>query len=406
MIHVRPFRAWRPAPHTAHLVGSRSFLTYTSEQLRDKLAGNPYSFLHIVHADHDRAGLTRAEHFDCVRRKFHEFIAEGILLREERPAFYIYEQRCATFTSLGLIGAVSVEDYTEGRIKVHEQTLTAREELFTEYLEHTGINAEPVLLAVPGPPVLEERLEALSKAPVLYDFSTSDRIRHRFWKIDDPAEIEALSGHFRGLDALYIADGHHRSASSARLATSNGSRGDDPMAWCLVYMVPHRQLHIFNFDRTVKGLNGHTPASFLEALGALGSLTPLLDGPLPHAPIGHIQVCIAAGWYMFRLPEPAIAGVSEALDASVLSHAVLGPLLGINDLRTDPRIRFVPGTQGVAELERSVADGVADVAFNLCAVPFEQLAAVADDHGLMPPKTTWVEPKLRSGLTIYSLEDN
>ena len=406
MIHVRPFRAWRPAPHTAHLVGSRSFLTYSSEQLREKLAGNPYSFLHIVHADHDRVGLSRVEHFDGVRRKFVEFTEEGILLREERPAFYIYEQSCAGFTSVGLIGAVSVEDYNAGRIKVHEQTLTAREEIFTEYLQHTGINAEPVLLAVPGPPALETRLAELSKGPVLYDFSTTDRIRHRFWKIDGPAEIDTLTAHFKKLDALYIADGHHRSASSARLARATRSTGEAPMAWCLAYMVPHTQLHIFNFDRIVKGLNGRSPASFLQELGKLGTLTGLPDGPQALAPAGHVQVRTQAGWHLFKLPEADHTDITKALDASVLSAAVLGPLLGIADLRTDPRITFIPGTHGVAELDRLVHNGQADVAFNLCAVPFEGLAAVADHHGLMPPKTTWVEPKLRSGLTIYSLEDN
>ncbi|MBK9419926.1 MAG: DUF1015 domain-containing protein [Flavobacteriales bacterium] len=406
MIRVRPFRAWRPAPHTAHLVGSRSFLTYTPGELREKLAGNPYSFLHIVHADHDRVGLTRAEHFDGVRHKFEEFTHEGILLREERPAFYLYEQSCAAFTSMGLIGAVSVADYVEGRIKVHEQTLTAREAIFTEYLEHTGINAEPVLLAIPGPPVLEKHLHGLSVKPVLYDFCTTDRIRHRFWKIDEPAEIDALADHFRALDALYIADGHHRSASSARLAKASGAKGEDPKAWCLAYLVPHNQLHIFNFDRAVSGLNGHSPASFLEALGRTGTLTVLPDGPERCAPAGHVQVRTQSGWYRLELPKPMGTDVTEALDASVLSAAVLGPILGVMDLRTDPRIRFIPGTDPLAALDKLVDTGKADVAFNLCAIPFASLAAVADNLGLMPPKTTWVEPKLRSGLTIYSLEDN
>ncbi|MBK8580386.1 MAG: DUF1015 domain-containing protein [Flavobacteriales bacterium] len=406
MIRVRPFRAWRPAPHTAHLVGSRSFLTYTPEQLREKLAGNPYSFLHIVHADHDRAGLTRAEHFDAVRRKFDEFTQEGFLQREEKPAFYLYEQSCATFTSMGLIGAVSVADYDEGRVKVHEQTLTAREEIFTEYLEHTGINAEPVLLAVPGSPDLEVRLAELAKGNTLYDFCTTDKIRHRFWKVDAPSEIDALVGHFKQLDALYIADGHHRSASSARLAMTTGAQGEDPKAWCLAYMVPQTQLHIFNFDRVVSGLNGHSPASFLEALGKTGRLTALPNGPERCAPAGHVQVRTQVGWHLLELPKTAGANVTEALDASMLSSAVLGPLLGIADLRTDPRIRFIPGTDPMAALDKLVDSGKADVAFNLCAVPFESLAAVADARGMMPPKTTWVEPKLRSGLTIYSLKDN
>jgi uncharacterized protein (DUF1015 family) len=208
------------------------------------------------------------------------------------------------------------------------------------------------------------------------------------------------------LDALYIADGHHRSASSARLAMTTGAQGEDPKAWCLAYMVPQTQLHIFNFDRVVSGLNGHSPASFLEALGKTGRLTALPNGPERCAPAGHVQVRTQVGWHLLELPKTAGANVTEALDASMLSSAVLGPLLGIADLRTDPRIRFIPGTDPMAALDKLVDTGKVDVAFNLCAVPFESLAAVADARGMMPPKTTWVEPKLRSGLTIYSLKDN
>lgn len=405
MIRVRPFRAWRPAAWTAHLVGSRSFLTYTPEQLREKLAGNPYSFLQVVHAGHEHAEGGRAGHYDNVRRKFLEFIRDGILEREARASFYLYEQSCTAFTTLGLIGAVSVRDYEEGRIKVHEHTLQAREERFTEYLEHTGINAEPVLLAVPEGHTLEARLIRLCQGPALFDFATTDRVRHRFWRVDDPQEIEGLSGEFLRTASLYIADGHHRSASSARLAQGHGVGENDPRSWCLAYMVPATQLHIFNFDRAVKGLNGHDPSGFIQALGQVGPVTALPGGPEAKAPKGHVQVRSRAGWHLLRLPAATDGPVCDGLDASVLSRDVLAPLLGITDLRTDPRVRFVPGIQGVQELDRLVDQGMADVAFNLCALPFADLAAVADQRGLMPPKTTWVEPKLRSGLTIYSLED-
>ena len=405
MIHVRPFRAWRPAAHTAHLVGSRSFLDYSPDQLREKLAGNPYSFLHIVFADHDRQGLTRAEHFDGVRRKFTEFTANGILQREERPAFYLYEQSSAAFTSRGIIGVVDVADYREGRIKIHEQTLAAREELFSEYLDHTGINAEPVLLAVPDAPGLETALDGITLRPTLYDFCTTDQVRHRFWKVDDPQELKALSGQFERMAAMYIADGHHRCASSARLAESSHAAPDAPKAGFLAFMVPERQLHIYNYDRTVKGLNGLTVPAFLDALRQVGALSTLADGPgEPEA--GTVQIHVQGGWYALSLPKPSGTAPVDALDAAVLNEAVLCPVLGITDLRTDPRIRFVPGTHGTAELEQTVLSGKADVAFHLRSVTFNELRNVADSRGCMPPKTTWIEPKLRSGLTIYSLEDH
>ncbi len=405
MIHVRPFRAWRPAPHTAHLVGSRSFLNYSSEDLRNKLAGNPYSFLHVVFADHERAGLSRAEHFDGVRRKFMEFAQRGILQREEHPAFYLYEQSCGAFTSRGLIGAVDVADYLEGRIKKHEQTLTSREEIFMEYLEHTGINAEPVLLAVPDAPDLEATLDAITLRPVMYDFSTTDQVRHRFWKMDALGDLAALEGHFRKMAAMYIADGHHRCASSARLAQSSGAEAGSPKSAFLAFMVPERQLHIYNFDRVVKGLNGLSKQHLLDALTKVGSLTGLPEGPgVPES--STVQVYLDGSWYTLSLPASSANDPVNALDATLLSEFVLGPVLGITDLRTDTRIRFVPGTHGTAELEQLVQTGKADVAFHLKAVSFKELRGVADSGACMPPKTTWIEPKLRSGLTIYSLDDH
>ncbi len=405
MIHVRPFRAWRPAPHTASLVGSRSYLNYSPEQLREKLAGNPYSFLHIIHADHDRAGMPRAAHFDAVRGKFLEFVGQGYLVRDAARAFYIYEQSSARFVSRGLIGAIDVADYREGRVKVHEQTLTAREQLFEEYLEHTGINAEPVLLAVPREAGFEADLEAITRRPTLFDFCTTDQVRHRFWRVDDPDDLGRFAAHFAAMGPVYIADGHHRCASSARLAEGSNAAPGSPKSAFLAYLVPESQLHIYNFDRAVKGLNGLSDADFLDTLRGIGTLKPLPAGPDIPAK-GTVQICLRSGWYAFQLP--AYAGISpvDRLDAARLGTSVLAPLLGISDLRSDPRVRFVPGTQGPGELERLVHAGKADAGFHLHAVDFGELRAVADQHACMPPKSTWIEPKLRSGLTIYSLEDH
>lgn len=405
MVQVRPFRAWRPAPRTAHLVGSRSFVNYSGEELRAKLEGNPYSFLHIVHADHERDGLTRAEHFDGVRRKFMEFAERGILQREDRPAYYIYEQQCDAFTSRGVIGAVAATDYEEGRIKMHEQTLAAREALFTEYLDHTGINAEPVLLALPDAPGLEAALDAIALRPVLYDFRTTDQVRHRFWKVDAPDELAVLTGHFSDMGAMYIADGHHRCASSARLARTARAAPGSPKDAFLAFMVPANQLHIYNYDRAVKGLNGHSEQELLNALGQQGRLTRLPNGPDVPQP-STVQVFLGGHWHALELPPPASNAPVDALEAARLSQFILGPVLGITDLRTDPRIRFAPGLHGTAVLEAMVQAGEADVAFHLRAVSFNELQAVADSGACMPPKTTWVEPKLRSGLTIYSLDDH
>ena len=407
MIRIRPFRAWRPTPDKAHLVGSRSYVSYTDEQLHDKLVGNPYSFLHVIHPDHgNNAHLSRSERFTNVRRKWNEFIGEGWFVRDERPCIYLYEQSRKGLLSRGVIAGVNVGDYRGGKVKVHEHTLQAREELFKEYLNVTGMNAEPVLLAAPAGHGLEEALgQAWSAAP-LYDFSTTDRVRHRFWAVQDPAVIQHVTQRFGQMDALYIADGHHRMASSARLAESTGAFADAPKAWCLAFIVPQEHLHIHNFDRAVTSLSGMDTDEFLEALRGVGALTELSGRPEAPPPHGCVHVCTRKGWYSMTLPHaPASADAADRLDASILSDAVLDPVLGIHDLRTDPHVKFVPGTAGVSELERMVKSGEAAAAFNLRPVSFEELKAVADTGGCMPPKSTYIEPKLRSGMTVYSLED-
>lgn len=407
MVRIRPFRAWRPTADKAHLVGSRSYVSYTDDQLREKLLGNPFSFLHVIHPDHGNdAHLSRHDRFQNVRRKWNEFIGEGWYVRDERPCIYLYEQSRKGLLSRGLIAAVSVGDYRGGKVKVHEHTLQAREELFKDYLDATGINAEPVLLAAPAGNGLEAVMsEVLNERPT-YDFSTTDRIRHRFWAIHEPALLEALGQRFTGIDALYIADGHHRMASSARLAESKGAFADAPKAWCLAFIVPEEHLHIHNFDRAVTSLNGMETDEFLEALSKVGDLKGPLETPSTAPEHGTVNVCTRQGWFSLALPAPdGVASAAERLDASVLSDAVLDPVLGIHDLRTDPHVRFVPGTSGPEELERLVKGGDAAVAFNLRPVSFGELKAVADAGDRMPPKSTYIEPKLRSGITVYSLED-
>ena len=407
MIHLRPFRAWRPVPDKAHLVASRSYVSYTEEKMADKLAGNPYSFLHVIHPDHGRdEHLSRQQRFANVRRKWNEFVGEGFFQRDEQDCIYLYEQSRKGLMSRGIIAAVAVGDYRGGRVKVHELTLQAREEIFKDYLHSTGINAEPVLLAAPGAHELDVAMEGIWHARATYDFSTTDKVRHRMWAVSEPHIISAVQKQFEHIDALYIADGHHRLASSARLAEATGSFADDPKAWCLAFIVPQEHLHIHNFDRAVTSLGGLDTDEFIVSLKSIGRLDPLLGKPLDAPPHGTVYVCTRKGWYALAMPEPpANATAADKLDASVLSDAVLDPVLGIHDLRTDPHVKFVPGTHGVEELDRMVKSGEAAAAFHLRPVSFAELQAVADSGGCMPPKSTYIEPKLRSGLTVYSLED-
>ena len=407
MVQFRPFRAWRPVADKAHLVASRSYVSYSEEKLLEKLIGNPFSFLHVIHPDHGSTEtLSRTQRFANVRRKWNEFVGEGWYVRDELPSVYLYEQIRPGSTSRGLIGAVSVGDYRGGRVKVHEHTLQQREELFKDYLDATGINAEPVLLAAPKESGLMDAAPDLWNTRPTYDFSTTDRVRHRLWAVQDAASIATLCACFNKTEALYIADGHHRMASSARLAESKGAFADAPKAWCLAFVVPEEHLHIHNFDRAVTSLNGMDTGEFLKALIKVGPLTELSEAPSSPPVHGVVNICTRQGWYGMKLPVPGLhSSAADALDASVLSARVLDPVLGIHDLRTDPHVKFIPGTAGVAELERMVRDGEAAVAFNLRPVDFDELRAVADTGGCMPPKSTYIEPKLRSGLTVYSLED-
>lgn len=404
MISLRPFRAWRPVPDKAHLVGSRSYVSYSAEQLAEKLEGNPYTYLHIIHPDGMKPEeLSRGERFDRVRRAFKEFCEEGILVRDEAPCIYVYEQSAKGMLSRGIVVGVSVEDYRSGRIKVHEHTLTARENLFAEYLEHTGVNAEPVLLADPDGEAWQPLLDPVTATRPEYDFSTTDKVRHRLWVVADIDLRVQLQKAFAEVPALYIADGHHRMASSARLAEANGVTDVSPEAWCLAFIVPQAQLYIRNFDRVVSDLGDLDEDGLLTALGMIGRLE---DVETPITEPGTLAVRTASGWRLLHLPPAdTTLAPAERLDCARLSELVLGPLLGISDLRTDPRVRFVPGTGGTSELERQVVSGKAAVAFHLHPVEFTELQAVSDTSGIMPPKSTYIEPKLRSGLTVYSLED-
>lgn len=404
MIALRPFRAWRPVADKAPRVGSRSYVSYAPGELAQRLADNPDSFLHVLRPDDEStARLSRSERFHNVRMAFKAFCDRGIMLRDEETCIYLYEQSTHGNTSRGIICGVSVADYRAGRIKVHEQTLTVRENIFAEYLGATGINAEPVLLATPEGNAWEALLDPLLNTRATYDFRTNDLVRHRLWPIPDEALRHRLQKAFANMPALYIADGHHRLASSARLAEAQGSTEVDPTAWCLAYIVPRQQLYIYNFDRTVSDLGDQDESQFLSALARIGKLDRV---DAPWAAHGVVGVRTRSGWHVLHLPAPSPASPeADRLDAARLSELILGPVLGVNDLRTDQRVRFVPGPMGTAELDRQVDQGEAAAAFHLYPVSFAELQAVADTGGTMPPKSTYIEPKLRSGMLVYSLEE-
>lgn len=405
MAVVRPFKAVRPVADKVHLVASRSYVSYTKPQLRSKLYENPYSFLHIIHPDmgshklHKTANLE--DRFLMVKKKYAEFLADEILVRDENPSFYIYRQIKQGHPFTGIIAAVSVQDYNNGKIKIHEQTLSIREETFTKYLDVTDINAEPVLLMSQRSSVLEKLFaKYLSEKPA-YDFTTTNRDRHQLWLISKEEDINEVINVYDDMDALYIADGHHRSASSASLCEKRNSerphKKDAPWNYFLAYILDENTVRIYEFNRIVNDLNGLSKEQFLQALQKDFYIN---ECPANYKPIqkGEFTMYLDKEWYCLTIKVH-----TGELDAQVLSDKILSPILQIHDLRKDKRVSFLDGPKGMEGLKQAVDKQKNAVAFGLFPVSFAELKAVADNNGTMPPKSTWVEPKLRSGLVVYEL---
>ncbi|MFM1931965.1 MAG: hypothetical protein RL226_1268 [Bacteroidota bacterium] len=402
MSTIKPFRAYRPPAELVHLVASRSYVTYSDEQLKDKLRYNPYSFIHIIHPDFEEEQPSEpgsTERFQKVRKRFDEFVSEGNLILEEKPAYYIYRQSKDGLDCTGIIAGVSVNDYLQGKIKIHEQTLQKREELFCDYLDTTNFNAEPILLCHNDIPELNAFYQHVRTSTPDYNFRTADKVLHQLWPISDAFSITTIESHFRTLRALYIADGHHRSASSALLAQRRQVDGR-PLGnadYFMSYIIPASALVIHGYHRLVKSLGALSADDFLSQLSLVAEVTPLVaKSQLPK--VGTIDIYLQKKWYRLDF-SPSVH--LELPDADWLTDQVLKPILGISDLRNDSRISFEPETTGTDAIVKLVDSGKFACAFLLHPVPFDQLKLISDQGRTMPPKSTWIEPKLRSGLTIY-----
>ncbi|MBL0316253.1 MAG: DUF1015 domain-containing protein [Flavobacteriales bacterium] len=403
MLSVAPFRAVRPSRDKAHLVATRSYVSYTTRQLRDKLTENPFSFLHIIHPDMSATKLHKTanleDRFVQVRKKYERFLQDEILIREEKPAYYIYRQTKGGHPFTGIICAVSVQDYLEGKIKIHEQTLAKREETFVKYLDTTNINAEPVLLMSENSHVIEDIFEKYLNTRAEYDFTTTTKARHQLWIIDHDDDIKKVTDAYAKMSALYIADGHHRSSSSARLAQMRRDSGKQSNAseYCLAYVLAETNVRIYEYNRIVKDLNGLSEEDLLRALSQSFYVN---EAPSHYKPMGkgEFSMYLNKQWYALNLKHH-----ENKLDAQVLSDLVLQPILGIGDLRKDKRISFLEGPKGMEGLKHAIDKNKGGVAFGLFPVAIQEIKHIADEHLTMPPKSTWVEPKLRSGLVVYEL---
>jgi len=371
--------------------------------------GNPLSFLHVGRSDIDLPPDTDphdARVYDRARKNLNQFLTDGSFLREAEPSFYLYELTMDGRAQIGVVGCVHVGDYEQNVIRKHEKTRKDKEDDRTRHVLTLGAHAEPVFLTHAPTPFLTQLNSKILAEDPLYDFTSSDGVRQRVWRVKNTAPyVDA----FRRIGVGYVADGHHRSASAWRAAAERRDQnfkhtGDEEYNWFLAVLFPSNQLRILPYFRVVKDLNGQSPEAFLAALGEVGTLTPT-TAPAPEG-AGSFGILVGGAWYRLALDPGTIdeGDLVGSLDVSLLHERILAPLLGIGDVRTDPRIDFVGGIRGVAELERRVASGEAAVAFALYPVSVQQLMAIADAGLVMPPKSTWFEPKLKSGLFVHMLD--
>jgi uncharacterized protein (DUF1015 family) len=415
MATLHPFRGFRPPVEHVREVASRPYDVLNSQEARREVEGNPRSFLHVVKPEVDlppETDLYAEEVYQRGKQNLEKLIAEGFFVQDNREMLYIYGQTMSGKTQYGIVGCASVDDYLQGVIKKHELTRPDKEEDRMNHIRVTNFNAEPVFFAFPDHAELEEMINRIVAGEAVYDFVTGDGVGHHFWLVEDAETISRMVGIFdREIPFTYVADGHHRTAAAAlvgqeRRNANPDHRGDEEYNFFLAVHFPASQLTIIDYNRVVRDLNGKEPSEFLEALKA--GFTVEEKGPEVYQPdrLHNFGMYLGGTWYSLT----ALPGTYDdddpigCLDVTVLSGQILGPLLDITDLRKSKRIDFVGGIRGLEELSRRVDSGEMAVAFALYPVSMEQLMDIADNGMIMPPKTTWFEPKLRSGLVIHSLE--
>ncbi|MDR3340564.1 MAG: DUF1015 domain-containing protein [Candidatus Symbiothrix sp.] len=414
MATIKPFKGIRPPKQYVAEVASRPYDVLSSEEAREEAKGNEKSLYHIIKPEIDfPAG--KDEHdsdiYDKAVENFRKFQGKGWLVQDDTENYYVYAQTMNGRTQYGLVVGSYVEDYLNGNIKKHELTRKDKEEDRMKHVRINNANIEPVFFAYPDNPGLDAIVSETIKKTPAYDFVSEDQIGHHFWIIDDEATIRKITELFAAIPYLYIADGHHRSAAAAlvgaeKAALNSKHTGKEEYNYFMAVCFPANQLKIMDYNRVVKDLNGLTTGQFLEKLSE--NFVVVDHGEAIYQP-GHLHnfaLYLHNHWYSLEA-KPGTYDDNDpigVLDVTISSNLILDKILGIKDLRTDKRIDFVGGLRGLSELKRRVNSGEMAVALALYPVSMKQLIAIADTGNIMPPKTTWFEPKLRSGLVIHKLE--
>jgi uncharacterized protein (DUF1015 family) len=410
MATIKPFAALRPKPELAARICELPYDVMSSDEARQVAAGNPLSFLHVSKPE---IGLSPATDpyapavYAMGTQNFRRLIAEGALRQDAQPCFYLYRQIMGRHSQTGLVAAASCEDYLAGVIKRHELTRIDKEDDRVRHIEALDSQTGPVFLVYRANPALDELVSKKSAEPPNIDLTAADGVRHTAWVITDPSAIGFIEAEFARFPFLYIADGHHRSAAATRIYQTRKGAGQS--AFFLAVIFPHNQMQILPYNRVLKDLNGLSAGQLLQKLDRVFLTRPLESGN-PHPPgtparKHEVALYFQGQWRAleFRSALTSSANLVENLDVSLLQQHVLDPVFGITDPRTSKRVNFVGGIRGTAELERLVNDGEYACAFSMFPTSMEDLMAIADAGAIMPPKSTWFEPKLRDAMFCHMI---
>lgn len=407
-MRIHAYHALRPRADIVSQVAAPPYDTMDTAEAADMAAGNPMSFLHINHSEIDLPEGTNpysAEVYAKAAENLDHFKQQGWLVREDRPLMYLYTQTMGEHTQTGLVSCAHIDDYIKGRIKKHEFTRKDKEDDRTQHTSTLNANIGPVFIAYRDVPEIRAALAGATESAPLYDFVDELEVRHQVWAVENVEEIETL---FADKVAVsYIADGHHRSASAVRVgaerrAANPGHTGHEEYNWFLAVIFPASELQILPYNRAVMDLNGLSAEDFLAKIRAIFTVEENA-APRPTAP-RHISMYLGGRWYGLSWPEVQSSNPVDKLDVSTLQNGVLHPLLGIDDPRTNDRIKFIGGIRGPEELVKLVDQKGFAVAFSMVPTTVDQLLAIADAGEVMPPKSTWFEPKLRTGLLSHELD--
>ena len=413
MAIVKPFCAVRPSAEAASQVAALPYDVYNRKEACEAVKGNPLSFLNIDRAE-TQFGEDVEMYADCVYEKAKELLekrmADGTFIRDEIPCYYIYQQTMNGRSQTGLVACSSIDDYLNHVVKKHENTREEKEQDRIRHVDTTDAHTGPIFLAYRAKEELNRIIHRITTGHPLYDFVSEDNVEHRVWKIAAPGPIKEIEEAFLDVEATYIADGHHRAASAVKVGLMRreenpGYTGEEAFNYFLSVLFPDEQLMIMPYNRVVADLNGMSSEEFLEKISRCFVVKE--EGMIPYSPDkkGKFGMYLNRKWYSLEAKEElGTDDPVDELDVSILQNALLGPILGIGDPRTDKRIDFIGGIRGLKELERRTEEDMA-VGFALYPTSIQELLDVADANRLMPPKSTWFEPKLRSGLFIHLLKE-